>query len=224
MSNAHSRSEYQAEYLGRISYDRGLTAQEEALLGLESENTSVIVLGLEHDPVITLGIRGKIDVDLLVSESSLLERGFVVRKSHRGGQATLHVPGQLVIYPICDLRKLGLGARDYVCVIEKATGSWLTSLGVQWQRSEDEPGIFVGSEKLVAFGFRIAHGKSSHGLAINVTNSPTDFSLIRTCGVGGQLVTNLKAQGAPTDLPKLFSSWLTHFYLTLDEPACRGLA
>lgn len=220
MSNAL----FESEYLGRIGYDAGLTAQEEALGRLESAGMSAIVLGLEHEPVITLGIRGKKEVDLLESESSLRDRGFIVRQAKRGGQATLHVPGQLVIYPICDLRKLGLGASDYVCVIEKATGSWLTSLGVQWRRSETEPGIFVGSEKLVAFGFRISHGKSSHGLAINVTNSPSDFNLIRTCGVGGQLATNLKAQGAPIDLSTLFSLWLAQFYLTLDDPACRGLA
>lgn len=215
---------FQSDYLGRISYDAGLIAQEEALAGLEKSGKLAFILGLEHDPVITLGVRGKKEVDLLESEARIRERGFSVRQIQRGGQATLHVPGQLVIYPICDLRKLKLGARDYVCAIEKATGRWLTSLGVQWQRSEVEPGIFVGSEKLVAFGFRIAHGKSSHGLAINVTNSPTDFNLIRTCGVGGQLATNLKAQGAPTELPKLFASWLAQFYLTLDDPACRGLA
>lgn len=219
-----SQTPYQSEFLGRISYDKGLIAQTEALARLEANANSAIVLGLEHDPVITIGIRGKKEIDLLETESALLERGFTIRQSQRGGQATLHVPGQLVIYPICDLRKLKLGARDYVCAIEKATGSWLSSLGVQWQRSDAEPGIFVGSKKLVAFGFRIAHGKSSHGLAINVTNSPLDFNLIRTCGVSGQLATNLKAQGAPTDLPLLFSSWLTHFYLTLDDPACRGLA
>ena len=215
---------FQSEYLGRISYDAGLVAQEDALLQLEVGGKSAFVLGLEHDPVITLGIRGKKEVDLLESEKSLISRGFSIRQIQRGGQATLHVPGQLVIYPICNLRKLRFGARDYVCAVEKATGSWLTSLGVQWQRSEAEPGIFVGSEKLVAFGFRIAHGKSSHGLAINVTNSPADFDLIRTCGVGGQIATNLKALGAPTDLPELFASWVAQFYLTLDDPACRGLA
>jgi lipoyl(octanoyl) transferase len=212
---------YESKYLGRISYDAGLIAQEKALAELETSEKSAFVLGLEHDPVITLGIRGKKEVDLLDSESNLRERGFSIRHIQRGGQATLHVPGQLVIYPICNLRKLGFGARDYVCAVEKATGSWLTSIGVPWQRSNVEPGIFVGSEKLVAFGFRIAHGKSSHGLAINVTNSPSDFNLIRTCGVRGQLATNLKTQGAQTDLPDLFASWLAHFYLTLDDPTCR---
>lgn len=215
---------YQSEYLGRISYDAGLAAQAAALERLESNDSSVIILGLEHEPVITLGVRGKIEIDLLESESSLIELGFTVRQTKRGGQATLHVPGQLVIYPICDLRKLRLGARNYVCAIEKATGIWLTSMGVRWQRSDAEPGIFVGSEKLVAFGFRIAHGKSSHGLAINVTNSPLDFNLIRTCGIEGQGATNLALQGAPIELPSLFSSWVTQFYLTLDDPACRGLA
>jgi lipoyl(octanoyl) transferase len=213
---------YESEYFGRISYDAGLVAQEAALARLESTGLSAIVLGLEHEPVITLGVRGKVEIDLVTPESEILERGFIIRQTHRGGQATLHAPGQLVIYPICNLRKLGLGARDYVCTIEKATGSWLTSLGVQWRRSEQEPGIFVGSEKLVAFGFRIAHGKSSHGLAINVTNPPSDFSLIRTCGVGGQMATNLKAQGAPIDLAMLFSSWLTHFYAILAEDSAKS--
>jgi lipoate-protein ligase B len=215
---------FHSEYLGRISYDAGLIAQEEALKRLESGEKTAIVMGLEHDPVITLGIRGKKEIDLVESEQRIMMRGFAIRQTQRGGQATLHVPGQLVIYPICNLRILEFGARDYVCAVEKATGSWLTSLGVRWQRSEAEPGIFVGSQKLVAFGFRIAHGKSSHGLAINVTNSPADFNLIRTCGVGGQLATNLAAQGVQLDLPELFASWVAQFYLTLDDPACRGLA
>ncbi len=210
-------TKYQAVFLGRVSYDAGLTIQQETLEQLEKSNLSAIILGLEHDPVITLGIRGNKTLDLVESEASLQAKGFTIRQSKRGGQATLHVPGQLVIYPICDLRKLGLGARDYVCAIETATGRWLTSLGINWQRAEREPGIFVGSDKLVAFGFRIAHGKSSHGLAVNVTNSPFDFGLIRTCGIGGQTATNLQAQGAPTDLGQLFTSWLMHFYAVLES-------
>lgn len=208
---------FDSQFLGRLDYTAGLQAQSGALERLDSETLSGIILGLEHDPVITLGIRGKKDVDLLFPESRLKELGFSVHLAHRGGQATLHAPGQLVIYPICDLRKLGLGARDYVCLIEKATGGFLTSLGLHWQRSSTEPGIFVDSKKLVAFGFRIAHGKSSHGLAINVTNSPSDFDLIRTCGVGGQKATNLQALGVSRDLSALFSAWLTHFYAVLES-------
>lgn len=217
MPNQTTPFGFQSEFLGRISYDKGLETQTRAISQVGDRGLSAIILGLEHDPVITLGIRGKVETDILVPEASLIEKGFAIQRAYRGGQATLHVPGQLVIYPICNLRKLGLGARDYVCTVERATGSWLSSLGVQWRRADTEPGMFVGHLKLVAFGFRIAHGISSHGLAVNVTNSPADFALIRTCGVNGQLATNLKDQGASTDLKALFSSWLNHFCAALPD-------
>jgi hypothetical protein len=102
----------------------------------EMEKSAFIPGGLEHDPVITLGIRGKKDVDLLVNlKQALRERGFSIRQFNAADKRrfTCLDSWSFIRFAIFEN---WLGARDYVCVIEKATGSWLTSLGVQWQRSE----------------------------------------------------------------------------------------
>lgn len=220
-------SKAESRFLGRISYTDGLQAQTAALGELDDRGLSAIVLGLEHSPVITLGVRGKADVDLQLSKAEVTKRGFEVVKTDRGGQATLHNPGQLVVYPICNIKALGLGVRDYVCLIEKTTGAWLTSLNISWSRQEREPGIFVGEKKLVALGFRIAHGKTSHGIAINIENNLEDFGLIRTCGIADQPVTSLSDLGFKTQelggLSGLFEGWMTHFNAHLaDSEALKG--
>lgn len=219
----------EAHFLGRINYAAGLEAQSAALLDLDRLNQRAIVLGLEHNPVITLGIRGRVEADLQLPPTEITRRGFDLVKTDRGGQATLHHHGQLVIYPICNLKALQLGVRDYVCLIEKSTGSWLSSLGVSWQRQDREPGIFVGEKKLVALGFRIAHGKTSHGIAINVENRLEDFGLIRTCGIASQPVTSLADIGISSadhgGLLGLFHGWMTHFNAHLAQaetlPGCQ---
>jgi lipoyl(octanoyl) transferase len=219
-------------YLGTLPYSSGLEAQAGALCELDHSEFSAIVLGLEHPPVITLGVRGARDIDLELPEAEIAGRGFEVVKTDRGGQATLHNPGQLVIYPICHIKNIGLGVRDYVCLIEKSTGAWLSSIGVQWSRQEREPGIFVGEKKLVALGFRIAHGKTSHGIAINVENNLEHFGLIRTCGIAGQPVTSLSRLGLkPSEhggIEGLFNGWMTHFnaHLAQSEPnkACQNVS
>jgi lipoyl(octanoyl) transferase len=211
----------QSKFIGKVGYQAGLKVQADAGQELERSALSAVVLGLEHDPVITLGVRGQLDTDLRVSPGEVLARGFEVVKTNRGGQATLHNHGQLVIYPICDLKRLSLGTRDYVCLIEKSTAAWLTSLGVSWERQEREPGIFVGGKKLVALGFRISHGKTSHGIAINVSNRLEDFELIRTCGISNQPVTSLSMVGLKIEklggLEGLFAGWMTHFNASLEN-------
>jgi lipoyl(octanoyl) transferase len=210
-----------SQFLGKFTFQKGLDAQEAAAFDLDETSDPAIVLGMEHDPVITLGVRGNTDIDLLISSDEIAARGFQIVKTNRGGQATIHNPGQLVIYPICNLKILGLGARDYVCLIERSTGSWLASLGLAWSRKVNEPGFFVDGRKLVAFGFRISKSKTSHGLAINVDNRLTDFELIRTCGIREQPVTSLVQLGLnPAGLGGLqgiFAGWMNHFKANLED-------
>lgn len=204
-------------YLGLRSYDEGLSAQSEALATLET-GTAGVVLGLEHHPVITLGVRGNSTTDLMISASTLADSGFEVHQTTRGGQATLHNPGQLVIYPCLNLKTLNLGARAYVELIQNTTLSWLQSLGVEAQTGETEPGVFVRGAKLAAFGFRISRGLTSHGLAINVANELASFDLIRTCGVSGQKVTRLRDLHVDEPLEALFLSWMQSFERALTAP------
>jgi lipoate-protein ligase B len=184
-------------------------AQAEALATLKAAAGHAVVLGLEHHPVITLGIRGT--AADLVSPAQLSIRDIDLQVTGRGGQATLHSPGQLVIYPCINLRSFGLGARKYVELVQEATIACLFSLGVHAEQSTREPGLFVDGGKVAAFGFKIERGLTSHGLAINVTNDLSYFDLIRTCGVASQKVTRLHDHGVNINTESLFLNWLNHF-------------
>jgi len=208
----------QRRFLGLQSYAEGLQAQSEALSALERGGAGVF-LGLEHKSVVTLGVRGDSKTDLVQSEAALTGAGFEFHQTTRGGQATLHNPGQLVIYPCLNLKVLGLGARDYVDLVQVSTLSWLKSLGVHAEAGETEPGIFVDGAKLAAFGFRISRGLTSHGLAVNVSNDLEPFGLIRTCGVASQRVTRLRDLKVEMPLEALFLSWSQSFERTLTDGA-----
>lgn len=227
-----SPSKIQSRFLGTVSYADGLQFQDEALAELVREKTQeartdahsplhAVVLGLEHFPVATLGVRGVAAQDFAVSAAELAQRGLEVRETARGGQATIHSPGQLVIYPCVNLKLLNLGARSFVELIERSTLRWLHSMGVLAEASVREPGLFVRGSKLVAFGFKISHGLTSHGLAVNVSNDIGLFSLIRTCGVEGQPMTRLKDLGLnpsfDLSLEALFLSWCEAFSFELGE-------
>lgn len=194
-------------FLGRQTYSQGLKLQDDALELLRSTTKSAVVLGLEHDPVITLGVRGSIENDLRLSVATLAAKGLEVHRTERGGQATVHTPGQLVIYPCLDLKAYSLGARLFVELMAKTTQDFFRRVGVETTVNPIEPGLFVGEKKIAAFGFKISRGLTSHGIAINVDNDLSQFDLIRTCGVIGQPVTRLKDLGVDTSLEDLFSTW-----------------
>ncbi len=201
----------QSHYLGLLSYADGLTHQATALKRLEANEMSAVVFGLEHEPVITLGVRGRSETDLVQSASDLIKIGFEIRQTERGGQATLHSPGQLVIYPCINLRAFGLGARTYVELVQSVTAGWMKSMGLPVEADSIEPGLFLEGQKIAAFGFKISRGMTSHGIAINVENDLNHFGLIRTCGVRGQKVTRLCDYGVKLGLEDLFSSWVGRF-------------
>lgn len=201
----------QFQYLGLIDYDEGLAAQGEALRRLNSNELVALVLGLEHSPVVTLGVRGDANSDVRYSREILRLKGLQLRSAGRGGQATIHSPGQLVIYPCLNLRAFGIGARAYVEMIEKTTLEWLEEVGVSATRGLHEPGLFVRDRKIAAFGFQISHGFTSHGIAVNVTNDLSLFEAIRTCGVSGQPLARLSEFGVEATLEALFLGWQSSF-------------
>ncbi len=209
-------STVQSHFLGTLSYSEGLAVQARALRELAGSvasplRVSAILLGLEHLPVATLGIRGLVETDLTVTSDELRLRGLELIETVRGGQATIHSPGQLVIYPCVNLRAFHLGPRDFVQLIERTTAGWLRTLGISPETDAREPGIFVEGAKLVAFGFKISKGLTSHGLAVNVSNDLSLFDLIRTCGIRGQRMTRLAEMDVSTSLEALFLGWSDSF-------------
>jgi len=147
---------------------------------------------VEHDPVFTLGQAGK-------PEHVLAPGDIPVLQVDRGGQVTYHGPGQIVAYPLVDLRRLGLGVRELVCRIEQAVIDVLADLGIAAARRDGAPGIYVDGAKVMALGLRVRRGCSFHGLAFNVAMDLEPFQRINPCGFQGLEVTTVLDLGGPGD-------------------------
>ena len=148
---------------------------------------------LQHDPVFTLGQAGKREHVLAAGEIPVIA-------VDRGGQVTYHGPGQIVAYPLLDLRRLGLGVRELVQRIEQAIIDTLDVWNVVAVRREGAPGVYVGAAKIAALGLRVRRGCSFHGLAFNVAMDLEPFRRINPCGYRGLAVTQLGDLGGPSRL------------------------
>jgi lipoyl(octanoyl) transferase len=139
---------------------------------------------LEHPPVFTLGLNA--------SREHLKRTGDIpVVQIDRGGQVTYHGPGQLVIYPLLDLRRSSLGVRDLVVALENSVIDYAAELGIEAHGSRAAPGVYVGDAKLASVGLRVRRGASYHGMALNVSLDPEPFERINVCGQAGLGVTRL---------------------------------
>nr|WP_255681974.1 lipoyl(octanoyl) transferase LipB [Luteimonas sp. BDR2-5] len=146
---------------------------------------------VEHDPVFTLGQAGK-------PEHVLAPGDIPVLKVDRGGQVTYHGPGQLVVYPLLDIRRLKVGVRDYVCRIEQAIIDTLGEWNIDAQRRDGAPGVYVAGAKIAALGIRVRRGCTFHGLAFNVAMDLEPFRRINPCGYAGLQVVALSDLGGPS--------------------------
>lgn len=139
---------------------------------------------VEHPAVFTLGVNAK-------REHLLAPGGIPVVEIDRGGQVTYHGPGQLLIYPLIDLRRHALGVRQLVMALENAVVAYADELGVTAKGSRDAPGVYVDGAKLASIGLRIRRGASYHGMALNVSLDLEPFRRINVCGYTGLTVTRL---------------------------------
>lgn len=169
-------------WVGRVSYLKGLELQDDVLQKMEKNEVQTCILGFEHPGVVSIGVRGSVSRDVCVSAQELHNHGFELCQVSRGGEATLHNLGQLVIYPILPLKKLGIGVRSFVHILEQATRHCLRSFNVPLIPQQQEPGVHSIRGKIGFIGLRIKKGISSHGVSINVCNNLSNFTLIRSCG------------------------------------------
>jgi lipoyl(octanoyl) transferase len=180
-----------------------------------TEDTPDELWVVEHDPVFTLGQAGK-------DEHVLAPGDIPVLHVDRGGQVTYHGPGQLVIYPLLQLRRLGIGVRDYVCRIEQAIIDTLGDWNIGAERLEGAPGVYVGGAKVAALGIRVRGGCTFHGLSFNVAMDLEPFRRINPCGYQGLQVTSVVDLGGPSGMaavtPVLLGHLARQFGLAL-EPA-----
>jgi lipoyl(octanoyl) transferase len=148
---------------------------------------------LQHPPVFTLGLNG--------SRAHLLAPGEIpVVQVDRGGQVTYHGPGQLVVYPLLDLGRSGLGVRALVCALERAVIRCVGAYGIAARGDRAAPGVYVGEKKLASIGLRIRRNCSYHGLALNVDMDLEPFRRINPCGFSGLEVTQLVDLGIAASL------------------------
>ena len=156
---------------------------------------------VEHEPVFTQGQAGK-------AEHVLAAGDIPVVQVDRGGQVTYHGPGQLVVYPLLDLRRLGIGVREYVCRIEQAIIDTLAGCGIAEQRLEGAPGVYVDGAKIAALGIRVRRGCSFHGLSFNVAMDLEPFGRINPCGYAGLQVTSVLDLGGPSSMDSIKAALL----------------
>jgi len=161
---------------------------------------------VEHPPVFTLGQAGR-------REHLLAPTDIPVVATDRGGQITYHGPGQVVAYPLLDLRRLGIFVKELVFRIEQSAIQALERYGVDARRVKGAPGVYVphaasrasgefaGLAKIAALGIKVSRGRSYHGVALNVTMDLAPFALINPCGYAGLSTVDLATLGVSTDVP-----------------------
>jgi lipoyl(octanoyl) transferase len=171
--------------LGRTRYDDVFAAMKR-FTEARGERTADEVWLTEHEPVFTQGQAGR-------AEHVLAPGDIPVVQSDRGGQVTYHGPGQLVVYPLVDVRRLALSPRGLVTVLERAMIVLLADLGIDAVARPDAPGVYVAGDKIGSLGLRIRRGRSYHGLSLNVNMDLDPFSRINPCGLVNQRVTHIAA-------------------------------
>jgi lipoyl(octanoyl) transferase len=170
--------------LGVVPYADALALQARLVEARRADRIPDQLLLLEHPPVITLGVRARNDRShVLASPATLEARGVALFETGRGGDVTYHGPGQLVGYPILDLRPDRCDVHRYVRDIEEALIRASALLGVAAARASGLTGVWVGDAKLAAIGVRIARWITSHGFALNVSTNLDHFNLIVPCGI-----------------------------------------
>ena len=169
-----------------------------------TESTRDEIWFTEHPPVFTMGLNA--------SKEHLLAPGDIpVVQIDRGGQVTFHGPGQLMIYPLLDLRRSAMGVRTLVTALEQSVVDLAAEFDIDAASRADAPGVYVAGEKLASVGLRIRRGCSFHGMALNVDIDLEPFSRINPCGYRELEMTDLKRLGINADLDEVWPRLLPHF-------------
>ncbi len=194
---------YQDAYEAQCSHRDRILASRQSL----GDSPAGVLLLVEHDPpVITISRRPAAWEHLIATDAHLKTLGVEVHQTDRGGDITYHGPGQLVVYPIVDLNRIGLGLHEYMRRLEQAVIDACEVFGVDAHQDSCATGVWVGdgdtddcsnsasSAKICAIGIRVRRWVTTHGLALNVRPDLTHFSLIVPCGLPGRPVTSLHEQ------------------------------
>ena len=195
------------KWLGCVAYEPTWHAMQ-SFTSQRDEQTRDEIWLLEHDPVFTLGMNGK-------PEHVLAAGHIPVINIDRGGQVTYHGPGQLIVYPLLELRRYKLGVRDLVMALEHAVINTVAQWDIKAEARRDAPGVYVDGKKLASIGLRIRRGCCYHGVAFNVAMDLEPFDRINPCGYQGLQVTDLARLGVKTTPEQLHQNFAINLFDTL---------
>jgi lipoyl(octanoyl) transferase len=190
--NQPERRAIEIRSLGKRAYEP-LWREMQGFTNSRDSSSADEIWFTEHPPVFTLGLNA--------SREHLLAPGDIpVVQIDRGGQVTYHGPGQLMIYPLVDLKRAGLGIRDLVTALEQSIVDLAARYDIQAGSRADAPGVYVEGKKIASVGLRVRHWCSYHGMALNVDMDLEPFSRINTCGYSDLEVTDLRTLGVEKSL------------------------
>jgi len=184
--------------IGEIEYSKALSLQKYVHNIVASENVPNTIIFAEHPHTITLGRRGNIK-DILISKSNLSKLKITTYSTNRGGEVTYHGPGQLIIYPIINLKQFSIRPLKYVEILQEALIDVLNHFDIKSTKSKKAIGVWVNNKKIAAIGIRISKHTTMHGLALNINPDLSYFEHIIPCGNA-----NLK----PTSMENLSNKYL----------------
>jgi lipoyl(octanoyl) transferase len=197
-------------HLGLIEYEPTWRAMQR-FTDERDASTADEIWFLEHPPVFTLGVNA--------NRTHLLAPGDIpVVQIDRGGQVTYHGPGQLVVYPLIDLRRASLSIRDFVSALERAVIDLAAEYGITAESRREAPGVYVAGRKLASVGVRVRRGGSYHGLALNVALDLAPFDRINPCGYAGLRMTQLSELGGPASVGECVLTLEPHLRRALRLP------
>jgi lipoate-protein ligase B len=210
-----------AAWLGRVDYRSALELQRATHARRVARAVADTVLLLEHDHVITRGRRGT-DADILATPTFLSSLSVEVVDTDRGGQTTYHGPGQLVGYPVIDLKAVGLGPVTYVRLLERTLIETLAVYGVDGFQVAGQTGVWTAGGKIAAIGVRISAGVTMHGFALNVDTDLSYFEHIVPCGAPSAPAASVRSEtGAAPGLVEAASEWAARFGTALGRDVDR---
>jgi lipoyl synthase len=187
--------------LDTIPYEEAWTLQRQLVSCKKRGNFPDFLILLEHSPVFTLGKWGK-ENHLCVSRDYLKQEGIDLIRCERGGDITYHGPGQLVGYPILNLKNFRLGVKTYVRQIEEVLIRTIADLGIVVSRKEGFPGVWAKEKKIASIGIAVQRGIAFHGFALNYAHNPAHFEWITPCGLDGVKMTSLQEMTGQTIRPE----------------------
>ena len=190
--------------LKRKNFLDTLQIQESLRNKVLKNNTDNYLILVEHDHVYTLGKNA--------NSNNILNSTCEIIQTQRGGDVTYHGPGQLVAYPIINLKKKKIGVKNYISMIEKLISNILIDYNLEPQILKEETGVWVQNKKIASIGIHVTRGVTMHGLAINVNTDLSYFDNIISCGIQGVKMTSLdKELGKKIRMNDIKKSLITHF-------------